>query len=213
MIGSGIIVNIPGVSVSNEEGNVIKEKLDANINVNISLQNQNTLLDGSLDNGVVAHEYSHGISTRSTGNGYTCLDSPYVNEQMGEGWSDFYALMVTNAADATAEQPRGMGTYVNKQSTAGLGIRPAKYSPDFSINSYTYGDTNGMAFDKGDDTYTLDVHSIGFVWATMLWDLHWKFADKYGFSNDIANNMDSGSAKVMHLVSSALKIQGCYPSL
>ncbi len=212
MVGTGITVSIPGVSVNNEEGVLIKEKLDANISVNVSLQIKNTLLDGSMDNGVIAHEYGHGISTRSTGNGYTCLDSSYANEQMGEGWSDFFALMVTNSEDATAAHPRGMGTYVNKEDTTGAGIRPAKYSPDFSINSYTYGDTNGMAYDNGDGTYTLAVHPIGFVWATMLWDLHWKFAEKYGFSNDIANNKDSGSAKVMQLVTSALKIQGCYPS-
>ena len=212
MVGSGITVSIPGLSVNNEEGTIIKEKLDANINVNVSLQNKKNLLDGSMDNGIIAHEYTHGISNRSTGNGYSCLNPFLANEQMGEGWSDFYALMITNSANATAADSRGVGTYVSNQSTTGSGIRPAKYSTDFSVNSYTYGDTNGMAYSNGDGSFSIDVHSIGFIWATMLWDLHWKFADKYGFSNDIANNMNSGSAKMMQLVANALKLQGCYPS-
>ncbi|OCA69071.1 hypothetical protein BBI01_17825 [Chryseobacterium artocarpi] len=212
MVGTGITVSIPGVLVDYTEGQIIKSKLDQNINVNISLQNRIRTLDGSLDNGIIAHEYTHGISNRSTGNGYSCLNPFYANEQMGEGWSDFLALILTNKADATASQPRGLGTYVSNQLTTEGGIRPAKYSPDFNINSFTYGDTNGMAYDVGDGTYALDVHSIGFVWATMLWDLQWKFAEKYGFSNDIANNPESGSAMITQLVLTALKIQGCYPS-
>lgn len=212
MVGSGLTVSIPGVLVDHEEGTTIKSKLDAGINVNVSLSSKARLLDGSLDNGIIAHEYTHGITTRSTGNGYSCLNPFYANEQMGEGWSDFYALLLTNPANASASTPRGVGTYVGNQPITGRGIRPAQYSPDFAVNGYTYADTNGMAFDAGDGTYDLDVHSIGFVWATMLWDLHWKFAEKYGFSNDIANNMNSGSAKILQVVNSALKLQGCNPS-
>jgi hypothetical protein len=51
-------------------------------------------LDGDLDNGIIAHEYTHGISNRLTGgpNNVTCLQN---REEMGEGWSDYMALMVT----------------------------------------------------------------------------------------------------------------------
>jgi hypothetical protein len=119
--------------------------------------------------------------------------------------------MVTNKANATAAQPRSTGSFVANQKADGPGIRPAKYSPDFSINDYTYADTNGKYIDTGSGL-AVDVHGVGFIWATMLWDLHWKFAEKYGFSNDIANNSDSGSGKVMKVVMEALKLQGCYPN-
>jgi hypothetical protein len=39
-----------------------------------------------------AHEYGHGISTRLVGgrNQVQCLLSQAFEEQMGEGWSDFW---------------------------------------------------------------------------------------------------------------------------
>ncbi|HMJ48200.1 MAG TPA: M36 family metallopeptidase, partial [Ferruginibacter sp.] len=51
-------------------------------------------LDGDLDNGVILHEGSHGISNRLTGGPSTtsCLGN---QEQMGEGWSDYIGLMAT----------------------------------------------------------------------------------------------------------------------
>jgi extracellular elastinolytic metalloproteinase len=211
MGGDDSTVTIPGILVDNTEGELIKSKINSQTNVNVSLKYNTFSLDGSLDNGIIAHEYTHGISNRSTGNGYSCLDASKANEQMGEGWSDFFALMLTSKANATSADARGMGTYASSQPTNGNGIRPAKYSTDFAVNSYTYGDTNGMYFNNGSGL-VVDTHSIGFVWATMLWDLHWKFADKYGFSNDIADNMNSGSAQVVKLVSEAMKIQGCNPT-
>ncbi|MPT32605.1 MAG: T9SS type A sorting domain-containing protein [Chryseobacterium sp.] len=211
MSGTDGTVTIPGILIDNEEGELIKSKIENGTTVNVNLKYNTFDIDGSLDNGVIAHEYTHGISTRSTGNGYSCLNTAYANEQMGEGWSDFFALMVTNKADATAAQPRSTGSFVANQKADGAGIRPAKYSTDFSINDYTYGDTNGKYIDTGSGL-AVDVHGVGFIWATMLWDLHWKFAEKYGFSNDIANNPDSGSGKVVKLVMEAMKIQGCYPN-
>ncbi len=130
-----------------------------------------------------------------------------TKEQMGEGWSDFFALMLTNQPNATKDVARGIGTYAISEATTGLGIRPAKYSPDFGINNYTYGETNGM----GTNAAPL-VHSIGFVWASMLWDLHWKYADKYGYSADVMANATNGSTRVLQLVTDGLKLQGCSPS-
>ena len=51
-------------------------------------------VDGSFDNGIVAHEYGHGISNRLTAGASTtnCLQNA---EQMGEGWSDWFGLMIT----------------------------------------------------------------------------------------------------------------------
>ena len=95
------------------------------------------------DSGIIAHEYGHGVSNRLIGTTATCLNKANSNEQMGEGWSDFLALMLTNQPGDNASVPRGIGTFAVAQATNGLGIRPAKYSPDFTINNYTYGKTNG----------------------------------------------------------------------
>src|SRR5262249_7140886 len=48
------------------------------------------LRDSDLDNGVIIHEFGHGVSNRLTGNanGLNAIQS----RGMGEGWSDWWAL-------------------------------------------------------------------------------------------------------------------------
>ncbi len=131
---------------------------------------------------------------------------------MGEGWSDFFALMLTNKDGDNATVPRGVGTYVGGQTNEGPGIRPARYSPNFAVNDFTYGDTNSMQYTNASGGLSTDVHSIGFVWATMLWDLHWKYVEKYGYSSNVLSNTTNGSTRVLQLVTDALKLQQCNPS-
>ncbi|MBL1222798.1 T9SS-dependent M36 family metallopeptidase [Chryseobacterium sp. L7] len=211
MGGTDATVTIPSILVTNAEGEYIKAKLAASTTVNVDLR-VDAKYDGSFDNGIVTHEYGHGISNRMTGTGYNCLNSNADREQMGEGWSDFFALMVTNRPGDNASVPRGMGTYPIGQATTGGGIRPAKYSPDFAINGFTYGDTNGMEYANQNGVLVPDVHSIGFIWATMLWDLHWKYVEKYGYASEVTANATSGSARVLQLVTDALKLQACNPT-
>lgn len=210
MGGTDTTITIPSILITNAEGEYIKTKLSSNIPVNVDLR-VDAKYDGSFDNGIVTHEYGHGISNRLTGTGYNCLNAGASREQMGEGWSDFFALMLTNKPGDNASVPRGMGTYPIGQSITGGGIRPAKYSPDFTINDYTYTDTNGMEYNNG-SAIVPDVHSIGFVWATMLWDLNWEYVAKYGYASDVTANTTSGSARVLQLVTDALKLQACNPT-
>ncbi|MDY0930603.1 T9SS-dependent M36 family metallopeptidase [Chryseobacterium sp. CFBP8996] len=210
MGGTDATVTIPSILITNAEGEYIKTKLAANTTVNVDLR-LDTKYDGSFDNGIVAHEYGHGISNRLTGTGYNCLNSGADKEQMGEGWSDFFALMLTTKPGDNSTMARAIGTYASGQPTTGGGIRPAKYSPDFTINDYTYTDTNGMEYNNG-QAIVPDVHSIGFVWATMLWDLNWEYVAKYGYTADVTSSTTSGSARVLQLVTDALKLQGCNPT-
>lgn len=214
MGGTDATITIPSVLITNDEGEYIKTQLTNSVTVNVTLKSDPATAltpDGSFDNGIITHEYGHGISNRLTGNGSTCLLKSQSKEQMGEGWSDFFALMLTNRPGDNANVPRSIGSYASGQSTNGAGFRPAKYSPDFSINDYTYADTNGMEIEE-DSEIVPDVHRIGFVWATMLWDLHWQYASKYGYSSDVTSNMSSGSARVLQLVTNALKLQACNPT-
>lgn len=214
MAGEDPTITIPSVLIENSEGVYMKNLL-ATKTVNITLKYDpatQKIRDGSFDNGIVIHEYGHGISNRNTGNGYSCLSSSNSKEQMGEGWSDFFALMLTNRPGDNASVPRGIGTYAITEDITGLGIRPAQYSPDFGINNYAYGDTNGMEYTNTSGQLVPNVHSIGFVWASMLWDLHWKYAEKYGYSSDVMANTTNGSTRVLQLVTDALKLQECSPT-
>jgi len=204
MGGVDATITISAVLITNTEGQYIKGQL-TNTTVNVTLKDDPSSAvtpDGSFDNGIITHEYGHGISNRLTGTGSGCLNTSMDYEQMGEGWSDFFAIMLTNRPGDNASVPRGMGTYAKGQPVTGDGIRPAKYSPDFSINNFTYGNTNGMT----------GSHPIGFVWATMLWDLHWQYAAKYGYSSDVMANTTNGSTRVLQLVMDGLKLQACNPT-
>ncbi len=121
---------------------------------------------------------------------------------MGEGWSDFFALMLTTKPGDTSALARGIGTYTSNQPITGDGIRPKKYSPDFQVNDYTYVRTNTVS----------GPHAIGFIWATMLWDLTWKYIEKYGYNSDVLASSTSGNAKVLQIVMDGLKLQSCNPS-
>lgn len=192
---------IPAVFMNYENGQILINAMHSQT-INVTLKDPgNYMLDGSFDNGIVAHEYGHGISTRLTGGPATnCLSNP---EQMGEGWSDWFALMLTMKPGDRGEDGRGIGTYSQGQIPSGRGLRLAPYSTNFSINNYTYGDTN-------DDTNVSQPHGIGFVWATMLWDLTWAYVDKYGFDPDLYNGT-GGNNKIMQVVIDGIKLQGCNP--
>ena len=153
--------------------------------------------DGDLDNGIIAHEYGHGISTRLAGgpNTSSCLSGA---EQQGEGWSDWFALMTTIKPGDLGTNGRGIGTYAINQNTNGSGIRTYRYSTDMTINPHTYDaiKTEGIP------------HGVGSVWCAMLWDLTWAYIDKYGFDPDLYNGT-GGNNKVMQLVLDGLKLQPC----
>ncbi len=202
--GTDNTITIPTIMIGKTEGEFLVNELTNGVVINSTLKEVNK--DGSLDNGIIAHEYGHGISNRLTGTG----DS-------GEGWSDFFALMMTTKPGDNATVARGLGTFVSEEDITGVGFRPARYSPDFTVNNYTYGRTNGMttvsSFPGLPMPVTIpNVHKIGFVWATMLWDLNWKYVEKYGYSSDVLADPNSGSARVLQLVMDALKLQPCNPS-
>ncbi|HCN48911.1 MAG TPA: metalloprotease [Chryseobacterium sp.] len=193
-------INIPSIMMGKAEGEYLVNEMNGGATVNVSLQfDYNGFKHSSLDNGIVAHEYGHGISNRLTGQGYNCLQNA---EQMGEGWSDFFALMLTTKPGDTSALARGIGTYTSNQPITGDGIRPKKYSPDFQVNDYTYVRTNTVS----------GPHAIGFIWATMLWDLTWKYIEKYGYNSDVLASSTSGNAKVLQIVMDGLKLQSCNPS-
>jgi len=215
-MGGGAVggsVTIPSISVNQSVGEAIVSALNNNETINASII-QPDRTDGDFDNGIVAHEYGHGISNRLTG-GAANTNCLFNNEQMGEGWSDFFALIMTMKPSDLPETGRGIGTFAISEATDGLGIRPAKYSTDFSINNFTYSATNDdtVLFQdaQGNDVLWNEiVHNIGFVWATMIWDLSWAYIDKYGFDPDLYNGT-GGNNKAMQIVMDGLKLQPCSP--
>lgn len=196
-------IGIPSIMISQADGNTIINQIQSGTPVNATLQSPNGshFLDGDFDNGIIAHEYGHGISIRLTGGADMagCLGNI---EQMGEGWSDWFGMMLTIEPGDLGTDGRGIGTFATGELTTGGGIRPLRYSTDFNINNATYATTNNSSISEP--------HGIGFVWATMLWDLNWALINKYGFDPDVYNGT-GGNNIAMQLVIDGLKLQGCYP--
>ena len=197
---------IPSVSIPFSDGQAFLTELMSN-SINATIDDNPGALadrDSDIDNGIIAHEYGHGISNRLTGgpSAVGCLGN---QEQMGEGWSDWMGLFLTTDSSNTGPEPRGVGTYVIFEPTSGDGIRPTPYSTDTGINPSTYGNID----DGGAITIP---HGLGYIWNTMLWDMHWLLVDEYGFNDDYYAAWDTGGNNLAHqLIMDGMKLQPCQP--
>lgn len=198
---SGDLITIPAIMISKADGDLLKTALAEGLAGTLKREGGvPPMKDGDLDNGIIAHEYGHGISIRLTGGPSTqCLSG---SEQGGEGWSDYFGLYMTMQNGDTGAQRRGIGTYVRDENTDGNGIRPAPYSTDMAVNSYTYGDIANPEISVP--------HGVGFIWATMLWDMTWNLIEEYGYDPDVYNGT-GGNNLALQLVIDGLKLQPCSP--
>lgn len=166
--------------------------------------------DGDYDNGIIAHEYGHGISARLTG-GAASVGCLFGEEQMGEGWSDYYGIVMTIQPEDVADQGqrrRGMGTFLFLQGPNGGGIRPQPYSTDI-VNG------NNMTYDTIKENIGVP-HGVGSVWAEILWEVTWALINEHGWDPDYTNfsgnvNSDAGNVQSLALVTEGLKLQPCGP--
>ena len=196
-----IPITIPTVGISLADGTAMKTQLNAAVIVNTTLIICAPLaqLDGSFDNGIVAHEYGHGVSNRLTGGpaASSCLTNA---EQGGEGWSDWLALILTIEPGDNGAMSRGIGTYALGQPTTGAGIRRYPYSTNMSINPQTYASLASSS----------TVHQRGEIWCDVVWDMTWFLIRDFGFSTDMYNGT-SGNNIAMRLVLEGMKLQPCSP--
>ncbi len=201
-------ITIPGVFTIYNVARGIKILGSGNVNATLS---NSPLIDGELDNTIPTHEYTHGISNRLIGGpqNVSCLQN---NEQMGEGWSDWYALMMTQdwtKASVTGNHIRFIGTYAAGFDTVYLGgIRTYPYSTSFDYNPWTYDSLKKIKPIQGSP----DEHTIGEIWTVMLWDMTWNFIKDYGISQNIFNATGTGGNIIaLKLVTQGLKLTKCSP--
>ena len=148
--------------------------------------------DGTIDNQIVAHEWMHYMSNRlvADANGLLNLQS----RGMGEGWSDFNALLLTSrpedtrfTSDATFSGVYATAVYATTGGSNGplqnngtyYGVRRVPYSTDMTKDPLTFKHvTNGVPLEGApvrtgaDGTSNSEVHNTGEVWCTMLWEAY-----------------------------------------
>jgi len=167
-----------------------------------------------LDNTIIVHEYGHGISNRLTGGpaNANALNA-FESGGMGEGWSDFYGLMLTQKASDIRLDTYPIGNYVlgADPTDKNGGIRSQPYSTDMSENTLTYKDIATQAIP----------HGVGEVWCSVLWDLNWILIEGdagegiagFGFSSDFYTPLSGGNTIALQLVTEAMKLQPANPTM
>ncbi|KAJ1952105.1 hypothetical protein GGI12_006332, partial [Dipsacomyces acuminosporus] len=156
--------------------------------------------DGDLEQDIVAHEFTHGISNRLTGgpSNTDCLNTLEAGG-MGEGWSDAVANLLRLKPGDARSRDLVLGKYAY-----GKGIRNYPYSTSNSTNPSTYKYL--------DDPEYQEVHSVGEVWAEILYEVTWNLIDANGmadclFSHDLAK----GNSIALQVLLDGMKLQPCNP--
>ncbi len=203
--GTDNTIVIPTVSITTTVANSIISQINNEGGVSVTLSS-GIYLDGDLDNGVICHEYGHGISNRLTGGPYgaSCLGNA---EQGGEGWSDYFGLMMTTnwttAGINDGSNLRPIGTYVNNQTITGGGFRRYPYTTNMAVDPLTYAN---MATNT-------EVHATGEIWCSTIWDMTWNIIQQVGsITPNLYNSAGTGGNVIaMNLVMTGLKLQPCSP--
>ncbi|KAI8814276.1 Fungalysin metallopeptidase-domain-containing protein [Cladochytrium replicatum] len=160
--------------------------------------------DGALENDVVAHEMTHGLSNRLTG-GTANADCLQNNESrgMGEGWSDTFGLFVSIHDDDSRYSTFSHAGWVSNNA---LGNRAFPYSTDMTVNPHTYNDFSTST----------EVHYLGEIWASVLNEVLWNMVDITGrtpTSQIIGNpNAGTGNTDLIKMLILGMKLQPCNPT-
>ncbi|KAJ3212529.1 hypothetical protein HDU67_003756 [Dinochytrium kinnereticum] len=157
--------------------------------------------DGDVDNGVIIHELTHGLSNRltgGTGNG-NCLQTLEARG-MGEGWSDILAWWATMKPSDTRASNRVLGSYVFNNP---IGIRRFPYSTDMTTNPNTYAQLATLS----------RVHDIGDTWSSIIYEVYWNMVESGGFNADLYDaTSTAGNTRFLKNIVDGLKLQPCNPT-
>ncbi|KAH9272996.1 hypothetical protein BASA83_004561 [Batrachochytrium salamandrivorans] len=157
--------------------------------------------DPALDNIILIHELTHGLSSRLTGGAHedTCM-SKIESRGLSEGYSDMMALIFTAKAEDTRNTKKVIAEYVKGNPG---GVRRYPYTTDMKINPLKYQNAIG---EKG-------IHNLGTIWASLLFEVYWNLVDAYGFSANLHDaKQKKGNIIFLQLFVGTLMIQPCNPT-
>ncbi|KAI0765479.1 Fungalysin metallopeptidase-domain-containing protein [Fomes fomentarius] len=183
------------ISVQSSAGRNNADFADADV----PLGPDHPLRDGALENDIVAHEYTHGLTNRLTGGGTgRCLQT-IVAGSLGEGWSDAFADWLHQTTEETQDFVMGQWVFDNP-----AGFRSYPYSTSAMTNPLRYSSIKTLN----------EAHGIGELWANILHNVYAALVDAHGFAADARTNPSSSAGNVVyfHLFVDALQLQPCNPT-
>ncbi|KAK0437286.1 metalloprotease [Desarmillaria tabescens] len=156
--------------------------------------------DADLQNDIIVHEITHGISNRLTGGGTVrCLQTT-ESQGLGEGWSDAMAEWTQQKNGTISDY--ALAAWVSNDPD---GIRHYPYSTDPRVNPLRYSSLPRVAY---------SVHYIGEVWANMLHNVYAALVQAHGWSSTAMDDATGpeGNIVFLHLFMDALQLQPCNPT-
>jgi hypothetical protein len=186
-------------------------------------QGPNPDIDGSLDGDVVVHELAHGLSNRL----HSDTEGLFMDiaRGMGEGWSDFYAHCLLSAPTDPIDGLYTIGSYDTYLfGTTGFnnnyyGIRrfpratmAATGGPmNRPHNPLTFADIDSTKIDLSDgafaprySTQADQVHNIGEVWSSALWEIRARMIRRLGW--------ETGNRRILQFVTDGMKLAPIGPT-
>jgi hypothetical protein len=178
-------ITIGVLTVNLSDGDRLRGALAEGSELAGNLFRNSSLRDGDFDNQIVAHEWGHYISNRLVGNSVGLGNN--LGNGLGEGWGDFHAMLMTVRPEDTSAPGNanwdgvyGLGGYASAAFSPDgyyFGVRRFPYSTDMGKNPLTFRHLSNSAplpddvVNAGDSDHT-EVHNIGEVWASMLWECY-----------------------------------------
>ncbi|NTX35063.1 hypothetical protein HUA78_11475 [Myxococcus sp. CA033] len=185
--GRSSVVTIPVASVTTETGALVRAALEEG-DTTLRLVRGGPARDGALDSGLLAHEWMHYMSNRLVGDGVGLFNGQGAS--MGEGWSDFAALLLkaraedaqlpANAHFSGVYVPNGYIRAAEANQAYYWGVRRYPYTTDLGRNPLTFrfiqdgvSLPEGIPFNGEPAQWpNAEFHNSGEVWAVMLWECY-----------------------------------------
>ncbi|PBK65354.1 metalloprotease [Armillaria solidipes] len=155
--------------------------------------------DGDLQNDIIVHEITHGITNRLTGGGTAACLQTLESAGLGEGWSDAMAEWTEQKSGTISDYILGVWVTNNPG-----GARHYPYSTNPNVNPLRYSSLAQLG----------EVHFIGEVWANMLHNVYAALVQTYGWSSTAMDDATGpeGNIVYLHLFIDALSLQPCNPT-
>ncbi|NMP14804.1 M36 family metallopeptidase [Thalassotalea sp. Y01] len=221
----GSDMEIPGVFLSYEHAEPVYLSIDAGETVRIDVEVETDQNHSAFDTSIVAHEWGHYLTNRLIHNAWGLMQ--WQGASLGEGWSDFIALMLMLREDdrnlVGNEQFAGhipMSTFVGRNlignASFAEGIRRFPYTTDMNVNGLTLGhiafsaelpDHEQGSFHAEHPVPNNEVHNAGEVWTAALWEVYIALHNE---RSDL--NFDMVEKRMKEYLVASLKITPYWPT-